>query len=173
MKIFSSTVNAMREVGVRDLLSRRPFCPAGELPPFAGRHSSVPETSPSTVRALAETWPWPRSSRALRTRCSWGTQPLGSSRAGTPWAPPAERAARGTRPGIPPCHLHCRFGGWRAPAQGLAVAGHRSRARALLIVEQHPKKMTSDNQQRCACTTHQENTVGQPRLPRHCPQLSC
>lgn len=72
MKIFSSTGNAMREVAVRDLLSRRPFCPAGELPPFTGWHSSVPETSPSTVWALAETWLWPRSSRALRTCCSWG-----------------------------------------------------------------------------------------------------
>lgn len=161
----------MREVAVRDLLSRRPFCPAGELPPFTGWHSSVPETSPSTVWALAETWLWPRSSRALRTCCSWGERsPSGLPEQVRHGHTPAERAARGTRPGIPPPrHLHCQFRGWRTPAQGLAAAGHRSRAHALLIVEQHPKKMTSDNQQRCACTTHQENTVGQPCLPRHCP----
>lgn len=161
----------MREVAVRDLLSRRPFCPTGELPPFTGWHSSVPETSPSTVWALAETWLWPRSSRALRTCCSWGDAAPQVFQSRYAMGTPQQKGLQGGhgQGSPPPRHLHCQFRGWRTPAQGLAAAGHRSRAHALLIVEQHPKKMTSDNQQRCACTTHQENTVGQPCLPRHCP----
>lgn len=119
MKIFSSTVNAMREVGVRDLLSRRPFCPAGELPPFAGRHISVPETSPSTMWALAETWPWPRSSRALRTRCSWGDA--------APWVfqsrytvgTPSRKGCKGDTAGDPP--LPFALPVWRMEGSGTRV----------------------------------------------------